>query len=155
MTGKIPDRLQTKKDEDPWSITFARIDPLTLLFDDGGFTVTVRGRRFTSGDREFGAMNVTAAYKIQREGAGSRLVRPGELAIVPPDQPPGTPLTSQQVALRTLLRRKFDTLFEPEFKSEGLKLGGRWERVGPLPLADLICDNGWLVLGWNLPTAAR
>ena len=151
MTGKIPDRLQTKQDEDPWSITFARIDPLTLLFDDGGFTVTVRGRRFTSGDREFGAMNVTAVYKIQREGAGSRLIRQGELEIVPPDQPPGKPLTSQQVALRTLLRKKFDTLFEPEFKSDGLKLGGRWERLGPLPLADMICDNGWLVLGWNLP----
>ena len=63
----------------------------------------------------------------------------------------GKPLTSQQVAQRTLLRRRFDTLFEPEFKSEGLKLGGQWESLGPLPLVQLVCDNGWLVLGWKLP----
>lgn len=151
MTGNIPERLQTRKDEDPWSITFAKIDPVTVLLDDNGFTVTVRGRRYTSGEREFGAMNVTAVYKIQREGQGSRLVRQGELEILPPGHVPGKQLTSQQVAQRTILRRRFDTLFEPEIKGEGLKLGGRWEKLGPLPLADLICDNGWLVLGWNLP----
>jgi hypothetical protein len=151
MTGEVPERLKSKQDEDPWSITFARVDPITLLFNDSGFTVTIRGRRFTSGEREFGAMNVSAVYKIERAGTGTRMVRQGDLEIVPPGHQPGKPLTSQQVALRTLLRRRFDTLFEPEYKSDGLKLGGRWERWGPLPLVDMICDDGWLVVGWEVP----
>jgi hypothetical protein len=39
-------------------------------------------------------------------------------------------------------------------QGDGLKMTGRWEKLGELPLAQLHCVNGWLALGWNNPAAS-
>ena len=99
--------------------------------------------------REFRAMNVTAAYKMQIQGAGTRLVRQGELQIVPPNfDPQKTRLSASQVALRTILQKKFGKLFEPEIVSEGLVLPGKWKRAGRLSVTHLHSDHGWLAMAW-------
>ena len=122
---------------------------MTVAFHDNGFQLTVRGQRYTSGDREFRAMNVTANYKVQMQGTGSKLVRQGELEILPPGFVRGQGrLSAQQVTLRTLLQRKFGKMLEPEIVSEGLTLPGRWEQVGRLDLKQLHSDGGWLVMAW-------
>ncbi len=114
--------------------------------------ITVRGQRYTSGDREFKGMNVTADYKIQPSGESFKLVRDAELHIVPPNFVPGqTRLSTQQVTLKTLLQKKFGKLFEPEIKAEKLTLSGRWEKVGPLDLKQLQSSSGWLVAAWLEP----
>jgi hypothetical protein len=111
--------------------------------------VTIRGQQYTSGNREFKAMNVSATYKIERTPVGVKLLRQGELVILPPRHRPGQTLTSAQVTLRTLLRKRFDTLLEPEIVSQGLELPGKWKKLGKLSLAHLDCNQGWLVLAWN------
>ena len=65
LLGELPEQLKSENDRDPWSITFAKIRPVTIQFADNGFQFTVRGQRYTSGDRDFQAMNVTADYKIE------------------------------------------------------------------------------------------
>ncbi len=70
------------------------------------------------------------------------------------------------VLTKTLPRRFFGTgeapdrededitsepIFPPERESTGLTLRGRWRRLGELPWAQMVCDNGWLALGWALP----
>ena len=61
----VPDKLQIGPEDDPWSITFTRVRPITIVFEEGLVTVTIRGRRFTSGDRTLQAMNITAIYAAE------------------------------------------------------------------------------------------
>jgi len=149
LLGKLPEQLKSEEDRDPWSITFARNRPITVTFNDEGFQVTVRGQRYTSGDRDFQAMNVTADYKVAIDGNGSKAVRQGDLKIVPPRFVAGQGrLSTKDVTLKALLQRKFGKLFEEEIKSEGLVLPGKWREAGRLDLKQLHCNDGWLVLAW-------
>ena len=47
LKGKLPEKFEAKEDQDPWSITFAKRDPITVLFDGNGFEITIRGSRYT------------------------------------------------------------------------------------------------------------
>ena len=113
---------------------------------------TIRGQRFTSGDRRFRAMNITASYQVERTERGTRLVRKEELEIVPPGFVPGKGrLSASQIALRRLLTKRLGDLFKPEIVTDGLELPGEWKRVGKLPLIQMNIDRGWVALGWRLP----
>jgi hypothetical protein len=152
MTGRIPPELQDEEERD-WSITFAVERPIELAIDDGGLSITIRGDEYTSGENAYPAMNVTARYRLERNDRGGlRAIRQGELEIFPPDFKPGEDqLSASQQSLKTILERRFGKLFKPELPDKptaGLELGGRWKGVGPLPLAALAADNGWLTLGW-------
>jgi hypothetical protein len=147
--GELPEQLKSEEDRDPWSITFAKSRPVSIKFADNHVKITVRGQRYTSGEREFKGMNVTADYRIVPSGSSYKLVRDAELHIEPPNFVPGqTRLSTQQVTLKTLLQRKFGKLFEPEIKAETLKLSGKWEKAGPLDLKALQSNGGWLVAAW-------
>ena len=147
--GSLPEQLKSDEDRDPWSITFANERPVTVKFDGNGFQITVRGQRYTSGERAFRAMNVTADYKMEMTGKGSILKRQGDLQILPPGFVQGqTRLSTQQVTLKTLLQRKFGKLFEPEIKNDGLVLPGRWKQAGRLDLKQLESKHGWLAVAW-------
>jgi hypothetical protein len=146
--GKLPEQLKSDADKDPWSITFAKSRPVTVKFTDEGVQIIIRGQRYTSGERDFRAMNVTADYKIKPSGASFKMVRDAELHIVPPNFAAGKTLSGPQVALKTLLQKKFGKLFEPEVKLETLTLSGRWEEAGPLDLKQLQSSGGWLVMAW-------
>jgi hypothetical protein len=148
LLGKLPEQLKSEGDRDPWSITFARLRPVTVKFADNGVQITIRGQRFTSGERDFQAMNVTADYKIERDGERFRLVRKDELQIEPPNFVKGRTLSGRQVALKTLLEKRFGKIFEREIKSEGLVLPGRWREAGRLDPKQLQATDGWLVAAW-------
>ena len=49
LLGKLPEQLKSEEDRDPWSITFAKIRPVTIKFADNGFQVTIRGQRLHFG----------------------------------------------------------------------------------------------------------
>ncbi len=150
LRGSLPESLESDEDRDPWSITFARSQPVTVKFTDGGIQITIRGQRYTSGDQDFRAMNVTADYKISLAEPdanglrGIKLVRQGELTIVPPGEP--RRLSGREITLRTLLEKRFGKLFEPEVTYEGLVLPGRWRQAGILDTKQLDVGGGWLVL---------
>lgn len=152
--GSLPESLKTDEDRGPWSITFAQARPVTISLADGGFTVTIRGQRYTSSDRQFKAMNVTARYQVQRQGTVAKLVRQGELEIFPPGFVPGkSTLTPGDISLKRILERKFNKLFAAEIVSEGFQLKGKWEHLGKLPLETVSVQQGWAVLGWGLRAA--
>ena len=45
-----------------------------------------------------------------------------------------------------------EPIFPAELKSEGLTLRGRWQRLGELPWTQLVAQDGWLAVGWTLPS---
>jgi len=154
--GEIPEKLQPGENDQPWSITFARRQPVTIALADGGFRLTIRGTRYTSGERSFKAMNITAVYKIKRTDGRATLLRQGDLEILPPRFVPGqSRLSASQVALRRLISKRLGKLFEAEIVGEGLKLPGRWGETGPLTMAQLSSRDGWLAAAWQLPGAAK
>ncbi len=155
LTGKIPEELQSDPDQQKdWSITFAE-EPITARFADSGFAITIRGDEYTSGERAFPAMNVTARYRIEQGAGVIRAVRQGDLEILPPDFNPDTDrLSVPQQSLARILERRFGKIFKPEMAGQGLELPGRWKRLGKLALAQLGSEGGWLRIGWNQPRGA-
>ena len=153
--GKLPEEMQEDDEQEPWTITFPETRPVTLRLSDDGLQVTIRGTRFTSGDREFKAMNITANYKVEVTDQGGRLTRQGDLQIFPPNFVEGKDrFSTQETALRSILRRKFGKLFKEEVVSDGLELPGRLKNAGKLRPTRLEIGGGWLLGQWNLSPAA-
>jgi hypothetical protein len=149
--GTVPEKLRPKPDEPSWSMTFADVDPVTVSFGDGTIRITLRGTQYTRGSQTLKAMNITANYKLVREGDRTKLVRDGDLVILPPGRKPGEPLSTQEITQRRLLRNRFDTLFEPEIGGRGLELPGKWKKLGKLPVSQFTSEKGWLRAAWRLP----
>lgn len=148
LRGELPDSLKSEEDRDPWSITFASEEPpVTVKFDDDLIEITIRGQRYTSGERSFRAMNVTAKYKFEIAGAGIKFTRVEDLHIVPPGPP--RILSPRELTLRTLLEKRFGKLFEEEVTYDGLILPGKWRAAGILDTKQLQTAGGWMVLAWS------
>jgi len=152
MRGSLPESLKSDEERDPWSITFARNQPVSVKFGENALQITIRGQRYTSGDQDFRAMNVTANYTVgltepdELGIRGIKLVRQGDLEIVPPGEP--RRLSGREITLRTLLQKRFGKLFEPEVVYDGLILPGRWRAAGILDTKQLAVGGGWLAVAW-------
>lgn len=149
LLGKLPKEMEKNEDSTPWSMTFDRQKPMTVVFSDDTFKFTMRGRRFTSGKSKYNAMNILVTYKLEKTAEGSKLIRQGDVRIEPPGYKAGkTKLSAQQIALRTVIQRRLSKIFKPEIVSKGLVLKGEWKKVGTLKLAQISADKGWLTLAW-------
>jgi hypothetical protein len=150
----VPAELQNDADQKPWSITFAKRRPVEMDIDDRRVKMTVHGTRYTSGEREFDAMDVSATYRIEPGHPGIRLVRDGDVQIYPPGFVPGggKKLSVQQTSLRGILQKRFNKVFKEVVDVEPLKLPGELEKSGPLPIEQLDArKDGWLAAGWRKP----
>jgi hypothetical protein len=153
MRGSLPDEMKPEEDDEPWSITFARQKPITVTFGDQEFDITIRGQQFTSGNNDFKAMNISAHYKMELTPTGTKMVRQGPLKIEPPDfaiEP--RQLSASEISLGKILEKKFGKLFKEEIASDGLELPGPWKKAGKLQAKMMNSGNGWLTVGWNLPS---
>ncbi|NBW97050.1 MAG: hypothetical protein EBR28_10045 [Planctomycetia bacterium] len=148
----LPEALGNETDQPPWSITFAKQKPVELDADDGRVKVTVRGTKFTSGEREFPAMDIWAAYRIEPADGKIRLVRDGDVQIYPPGFVPGggEKLTVAETSLRRILQKRFGKVFKEVVDVEPLKMPGQLEAAGPLPMEQLVArKDGWVAAGWR------
>lgn len=148
----MPESLQNEADQPPWSITFAKRRPVELDVDDRRVKLTVRGSRYTSGEREFPAMDVWAAYRIEPAEGKIRLVRDGDVQIYPPGFVPGgaEKLSVGETSLRRILQKRFNKVFKEVVDVEPLKLPGELQAAGPLPMEQLEArKDGWLAVGWR------
>jgi hypothetical protein len=154
--GHLPEKFKGDEDGKPWAITFAAREPVSVTFADNGFKVTIRGVKYYKGAEAYPAMNVSAAYKIEKSPQGFKAVRQGEIEVIPPDFKPGSGqhVDTQRQIIRTLLKKRFAKVFEPEFLGEGLELSGKWKSVGKLMPIQVECRDGWLVIAWKRPAAA-
>jgi hypothetical protein len=148
----MPESLQNESDQPPWSITFAKRRPVELDVDDRRVKLTVRGSRYTSGEREFPAMDVWAAYRVEPAEGKIRLVRDGDVQIYPPGFVPGgaEKLSVGETSLRRILQKRFNKVFKEVVDVEPLKLPGELQAAGPLPMEQLEArKDGWLAVGWR------
>ena len=150
--GTMPEALANDGEQQDWSITFAKRKPIELDAGDDRVKLTVRGSRFTSGEREFPGMDIWAAYRVEPAAGGVRLVRDGDVQIYPPGFVPGgaEKLTVQETSIRRILQKRFNKVFKEVVDVEPLKLPGELERAGPLPMEQLVArKDGWVAAGWR------
>jgi hypothetical protein len=153
---EMPESLESEGDQPPWSITFAKRKPVELSVGDGTVKLTIRGSRYTSGDREFEAMDVWATYKVESDAGVFRLVRDGDVEIYPPGFVPGggKKLSVQETSLRGILQKRFNKVFDEVVEMKPLELPGELKPIGPLPMEQLAArKDGWIVAGWRQPDA--
>ena len=150
--GELPDSLTSDPNQPPWSITFAKKKPVEINANDGSFKLTIRGSRYTSGDRSFPAMDISVAYKIDAAGASIRLVREGDVQIYPPGFVPGgdKKLSVSETSLRRILQKRFGKVFKEVVDIESLELPDQLAAAGPLPMEQLEArKDGWMAVGWR------
>jgi hypothetical protein len=149
IRGSVPEQLKSDEARDPWHITMANTKPIIIKFSDNGFRFVFRGQRYTAGDLAIRAMYVAVDYKAEISGNGVKLVRQGELEIFPFGFVKGRDtLKAREIGWREKLRKRFGKIFEPEIKSEGLVLPGKWRDAGRLDLKQLQLTGGWAALAW-------
>ncbi|MFZ5829875.1 MAG: hypothetical protein ACOY3P_07295 [Planctomycetota bacterium] len=154
--GRVPERLQEDPQEELLSVYFAEERPLTVEFRDNRIAITVRGLRYEKDGETYPGMEVVAVYAIEQKSQGFTLRREGELDIHPPGFDPGSGqrLSARQVTIRTILKRRFDKLFEPEIAANGFVPEGEWAKVGRLVPTMLRAEDGWLQVAWQRHGAA-
>jgi len=152
--GQFFQQLPTKPEGEPWALYFAHEEPLRVVFRDGRFTITLRGRAFRRGQTKYPGMDITAAYRIESTPTGYRAVRVGELKIFPPDFEPGQQLSVQQQVLKDLLQRRFEKIFPPEMTPQPLALPETWPSRGQLELVYWESRDGWLTMAWRRTACA-
>lgn len=154
---KLPESLANDADQPSWSITFARTKPIEIDATDNHIRLTIRGSRYTSGEREFDAMDIWVGYHIESADGKTKLVREGDVQIYPPGFKPGgdEKLTITQTSLRRILQRRFGKIFKEVVDVESLELPGEMKSAGPLPLQQLVVSkSGWISAGWRKRDAA-
>jgi hypothetical protein len=148
--------LQNLPEESLGSMTLAESRPIIIRFRDGGFSVMLRSTAHSSrtGVERKLPMDISATYKVARNGGEMVATRQGEIEVNPPGHKQGDRLDVQQTAARRTLRTRFEEILRPEFKSTGLQLRGRWKKLGVMPWTQLVLENGWIAAGWKPADAA-
>lgn len=149
ILGKVPEGLKTNPDEEPFSITFADVDPLTFDFDGDVITFTVRGKGFTNGDKKYQGMNIAGRYKVAADGNGLKATREGDFQITPPGfvSGAGRRLTVGDTVIKSVLQKKFAKALPAEIVRPGSRLEGDMSKLGVFYVAQVKAEDGWLVVG--------
>jgi hypothetical protein len=149
--------LQPDPDQAPWTITFAKKNPLNVKFANGQMILVLRGEEFTSADKEVPAMDITVRYTLWHTPEGVRAIRDKELEIYPPGFVPGSGqrLSARQLAARTMLKRRFGRLLPLSFSLDTVALSTRAQPTGALQVTHFAVVEGWLVLGYRQGAAGK
>jgi len=146
-----PKRPADEDDNENWAVTFARRQPISVMFAGDMFTVTIRGMAYANEGKQYPGMNVTATYKIHRSERGLKAIRQGDLVVVPPGfrLGSGQQLSAREQFLRKVLEHRFGKFFEPEMVPKNLVMAQEGRPTTELQLSRWETTNGWLVLGWK------
>lgn len=156
LLGSLPDRFKSDKEGEPWTITFAQHQPISVNFKGANeFSITVRGRSYARADERYPGMNVTANYRIEQTPEGAKAIRQRDVEIYPPGFQPGTgkKLSVRQQVLRDLLERRFEKMFDKEFRPQDIQLQDRQDpnsqNIGTLTLVGWEVAERWMTTTWK------
>lgn len=149
------DGKEEEKLEEPisFSITFDRVRPIQLEFEDDQVAVIITGRKFTQGERAIRAgLRFRITFRIVRQGGTLKLFRFGDTEIdyYDPDKK-----DAKLVAFRSILEKRLNAASEtdngielPENLIPSSLVDGR-AILRSLTLNTLRMEGGWLYLGWS------
>ncbi|MEC8300660.1 MAG: hypothetical protein VX035_03000, partial [Planctomycetota bacterium] len=149
--GDLPEEFSVDR-TNPWSITLAKYQPVTVELGDSKITVNIRGNRFRRGGSSVNDMiQVSATYHIEKTSKGVKLSREGDVELTYPGK---EQLTVEQTAVKSFLLVKFNYLFKDSAETTGVQFPGRVEDKAPMELAVFEMSSGWLSLAWKQAESA-
>ena len=174
---EVPEDLKITQDSEPWAITFARSQPISVEFATGGISVAVRCQYLHQGE-DYAVVSLPLKdektdklyrpeIRISREydlttpnDGGLQLVSKGDLSIefIDLNGEPATMYGARHAAAVGFLSKKFNAMLKPKLPEEatdGIALPGQWARIGKLKARLANAADGWLSIGWEqvLPAA--
>ncbi|MBA62603.1 MAG: hypothetical protein CMJ76_09585 [Planctomycetaceae bacterium] len=153
LGAEVPEELKTGKGKKSWAITFSNTQPISVSFRDNQLEIAIQGKRFRDGAKVINErIRIAATYNVLKTDEGMQLVREGDVAV----QFIGKKsLTVGQVAMKTVMSKKFNAFFKDDIVGKGgISLPGNWASAGNLILQQIVSDNGWLMLSYNLGKGA-
>jgi hypothetical protein len=147
--AEVPDELKTGPGKKSWAITFSNTQPISVGFRNNQIVIAIQGQQFRDGKQLITEpIRIAATYNVEKTATGVHLQREGDVAV---DFLARKTLTVLQVATKTVMSKKFNALFKDDIVGQGgIKLPGDWENAGNLILQQLIVNNGWLMLSYDL-----
>ena len=149
LGAEIPEELKTGKGKKSWAITFSNTQPISVSFRDNQLEIAIQGRQFRDGAKVINdKIRIAAIYNVLKTDEGMQLVREGDVDVRFVGK---TSLTVGQVAMKTVMSKKFNAFFKDDIVGKGgIALPGNWASAGNLILQQIVSDNGWLMLSYNL-----
>ncbi len=149
LGAEVPEELRTGKGKKSWAITFSSTQPISVSFRDNQLEIAIQGKQFRDGAKIINdRIRIAATYNVLKTTEGMQLLREGDVNV----QFIGKQsLTVGQVAMKTVMSKKFNAFFKDDIVGKGgIPLPGNWASAGNLILQQIVSDNGWLMLSYNL-----
>lgn len=142
--GEVPPEILAETTGDPWEITFQDYNPIQIEFDHNQIKLTLRLASMEGNDRSIprGA-NVSATYNARYKAGVLTLSRDGELEV----EVPNVRSAIQATSLRSVVKKKFDTILKEEIVTEKLDLSDRFPNAADLVINWIKLDGGWMQIG--------
>tara|TARA_B100000700_G_scaffold96972_2_gene109134 strand:- start:2806 stop:4938 length:2133 start_codon:yes stop_codon:yes gene_type:complete len=149
LGAEVPEELKTGKGKKSWAITFNNTQPISVSFRDNQLEIAIQGKQFKDGAKVINdRIRISAVYNVLKTDEGMQLVRDGDVNVQFVGR---TSLTVSQVAMKTVMSKKFNAFFKDDIVGKGgIPLPGNWASAGNLILQQIVSDNGWLMLSYNL-----
>ncbi len=149
LGAEVPEELKTGKGKKSWAITFSNTQPISVSFRDNQIEIAIQGKQFRDGAKVINdRIRIAALYTVLKTDEGMRLRRQGDVDVQFVGK---TSLTVGQVAMKTVMSKKFNAFFKDDIIGKGgIPLPGNWASAGNLILQQIVSDNGWLMLSYNL-----
>ncbi|MEZ6092965.1 MAG: hypothetical protein R3C03_01825 [Pirellulaceae bacterium] len=108
LLGSTPEAFAADPEEDPWSITFARVQPFQFEIDDNRIRIGIIGERFTRGTSTIrSGLVIKATYCIVRKDGALYLAKMGDITV---DYAEGTQPDGRTVSFKTFLEKKLNSI---------------------------------------------
>lgn len=142
------------EDQD-WSVTFPDQKPISAEFRDDQYQIVISGEKWTAGDWEVDALDIKIRYRLEQTDSGVKLVRDGDIQIESPKPLPLAQRMSPKLAIaKRVMASKLNHLFPEQIEPQGLVVPGPWKKVGAMPVADMVANDGWLEISWAMASQA-
>jgi hypothetical protein len=151
-------RREKADKEQAFSVTLAKLNPVTIDLRDGAAKLTIRGTVFEGLDGQRFAehpMSIWALYRIELGKDGGLTLHMNDLdkdwGVLTTEAEYGGPAQPAAEILRAKLKARFGDIFTDLYRIElePLLLPGKLERVGRLAYKQADAQLGWLTLAWD------
>ncbi len=138
FSDEVPDDVIAESNKEKWEVHFRNYRPIDIAFEGGKISITMSTAKLLGQKSVDRPAKITAIYTPLVDSGTVTLVRDGDLNIQLGSS--GT----QDVALRSVVRKKFDEIFKSELPLPLDKLQEQYPRTAGLTIQSVDCDAGWL-----------
>ena len=152
----LPEDSPSHEDEfKPWSMTFRRVRPASVEFNDGQIKLIVHLEKLATGTQEFDRWDLLVDYDLHLQNGGLFLIRSGDINAWETGYDPESGKRPRDFERRNILIKEINELsdrgdgFPETVEIPMIAPTGALADVGPLVLRAAISESGWLTLAWD------